>query len=66
MRILQITLGLFVVAITYWIETIWGFKKGSFNAGLEENKVAASCLRSDDVNLSKRHQQLAPVADILG
>lgn len=51
-RIIRILVGLLLLAITFAAGAAWGLGHGQFQAALEESKVAASCLRADDLSLS--------------
>ncbi|MEW6159143.1 MAG: hypothetical protein AB1813_17090, partial [Verrucomicrobiota bacterium] len=51
-RLLQISKGLIFAALGLVVGWWWGFQSGRFQAGLEENKIAAACLRANDLNLS--------------
>jgi hypothetical protein len=48
-RFLPVLIGLLLGVVVGWF---WGFSSGRFQAGLEENKVAAVCLRADDLIIS--------------
>lgn len=40
--------GGLIAALSFWAGAGWGYRRGSFQAGLEENKIAASNLRSSE------------------
>ena len=49
-RLLPISIGLALFGFAAgWLR---GFASGRFEAGLEENKIAAACLRAEDLTLS--------------
>jgi hypothetical protein len=44
--------GILSAIVVAFIAGLWiGLRKGSFSAALEENKIAALCLRADDMDL---------------
>ena len=48
-RFFPILIWLLVGVAGGWL---WGFSRGRFQAGLEENKVAAACLLANDLTIS--------------
>jgi hypothetical protein len=44
--------GSLIAALSFMAGAGWGLRRGAFQAGLEENKIAASNLRSSDLSLS--------------
>lgn len=48
----QIVAGILLVGVGFAAGAVWGIRHGQFQAALEENKVAATCLRAADLNLS--------------
>lgn len=51
-RLLSLSPGLLLALVGLAAGWILGFKSGKFQAGLEENKIAAACLRAEDLTLS--------------
>ena len=49
---LQIVATVLVAVIVFLAGAFWGYQKGAFGAALEENKVAAVCLRTENLNIS--------------
>ena len=45
-------LGVLILGIGLYVGSIWGMKKGAFNAGLEENNLAANLLSNQELSLS--------------
>jgi len=53
MKLLKLTLlGMLFLGIGLYLGAIWGLKKGAFNAGLEENKIAKGLITNTDLKLS--------------
>ena len=50
--ILQILAVVLVAIVIFLAGAFWGYQKGEFQAALEENKVAAACLRAEDLIVS--------------
>lgn len=48
----RVGFGSLIAALSFWAGAGWGYGRGWFQAGLEENKIAASNLRSSDPSLS--------------
>ena len=44
--------GLLILSIGLFLGSIWGMKRGAFNAALEENKVAARLLSDQELTLT--------------
>lgn len=44
-------LGVLILGIGLYVGSIWGIRKGAFNAGLEENKLASNLLSNRELNL---------------
>lgn len=51
-RDLRIAAGLLLLGIGFAAGFMWGWRRGQFQAGLEENKVAAVNLQDNHLNLS--------------
>ena len=51
-RLLSFSPGLLLAMVGLALGWVCGFRSGKFQAGLEENKIAASCLRAEDLALS--------------
>jgi len=44
--------GCLLAGLSFLAGASWGHAKGEFHAALEENKLAASCLKSSDMSLT--------------
>lgn len=53
MRLLiQLASGCLLAGVSFVVGACWGHDRGEFRAGLEENKIAAACLKAQDLSLS--------------
>ncbi|MBN9692581.1 MAG: hypothetical protein J0M24_20220 [Verrucomicrobia bacterium] len=53
----QIVAGILLVGVGFAAGAVWGTRHGQFQAALEENKVAASCLKAADLELSAEFRE---------
>lgn len=53
----QIVAGILLVGVGFAAGAVWGTRHGQFQAALEENKVAASCLKAADLKLSAEFRE---------
>ena len=51
-RDLRIAAGLLLLGIGFAAGVMWGWRRGQFQAGLEENKIAAVNLQDNHLNIS--------------
>ena len=56
-RSVQIVAGFLLVGVGFAAGAVWGIRRGQFQAALEENKVAASCLRAADLKISAEFRE---------
>lgn len=48
----RVGFGSLIAALSFWTGAGWGYGRGKFQAGMEENKIAAANLRSSEPSLS--------------
>jgi hypothetical protein len=53
----RIIAAVLIAGIGFLAGAYRGVNKGVFNAGLQENKIAAACLRADDLSLSPEFRE---------